>query len=225
MNIFVIHGEYKTKSYERLGMYINKAKERDWDIIKLGDNSNLSFSEALSSDTLFAKGKLMICEDTSLLTKTNLSWLKRNTARFEGNFVVYSDNKLSESLLKSLEPIKKIEEYKLPRTIFNFLDSFYPGNAQNSLVILHELASVEPAEFIFSLLGKHLRDMYWVMASPSDIPYPSWRVDKLERQANKFKGDEIKKLINDLALIDIDVKTSKANLTDSLDLLIVTKLE
>lgn len=206
-------------------MYIDKAKEHEWDIVKMGDNSNLSFSEALSSDTLFAKGKLIVCEDISLLTKTNLNWLKKNTDRFEGNFVVYSDNKLSESLIKSLEPVKKIEEYKLPKNIFYFLDSFYPGNAQDSLAILHELIDAEPIEFIFSLLGRHLRDLYWAKASPSNIPYASWRVEKLERQANKFKDEELKEMINDLAKIDIDVKTSKANLTDSLDLIIATKLE
>lgn len=206
-------------------MYIDKAKENEWDIVIMGDNSKLNFSEALSSDTLFAKGKLIVCEDIALLTKTNLNWLKKNTDRFEGNFVVYSDNKLSESMIKSLEPVKKIEEYKLPRNIFNFLDSFYPGNAETSLSILHELISAEAPEFIFFLLGRHLRDLYWAQVSPSNIPYVSWRVDKLERQAGKFKDDGIKEMINDLAKIDMDVKTSKANLTDSLDLIIATKLE
>jgi DNA polymerase III delta subunit len=225
MNLYIIHGEYKTKSYERLRMYIDKAKENQWDIVKIGENSNQSFSEALSSDTLFAKGKLIVCEDISLLTKTNLNWLKKNTARFEGNFVVYSDNKLSESMLKSLQPVKKIEEYKLPKNIFNFLDSFYPGNALTSLSILHELIEAEPIEFIFSLLGKHLRDLYWAKTSPSNIPYVSWRVDKLERQANKFDNQSLKEMINNIAQIDINVKTSKANLIDSLDLIIATKLE
>ena len=59
------------------------------------------------------------------------------------------------------------------------------------------------------------------MGSPN---YPDWRLNKLKSQSNKFSDKLLKEIINDLSNIDVKVKTSKANLKDSLDLLIVKKL-
>ena len=57
------------------------------------------------------------------------------------------------------------------------------------------------------------------------IPYPSWRVGKLKSQASKFTIEQLKYLIEKLSEIDIKVKTSKADLTNELDLLIIKQLE
>jgi DNA polymerase III delta subunit len=131
---------------------------------------------------------------------------------------------LGKTLLGSLPKGVKLEEFKLPRLIFDFLDSFYPGNSKRILKILHELVVKEPPEFIFALLAKHLRDLFWVTTN-NPLPYPPWRVSKLKAQAVKFKKEDLKTLIEELSEIDIKVKTSEAELTPSLDLLIVRQLQ
>ncbi len=60
---------------------------------------------------------------------------------------------------------------------------------------------------------------------PSTIPYPSWRVAKLEYQSKHFVKIDLVDLINTLSKLDIRTKTTKHNLTDSLDLLILTNLQ
>ena len=134
--------------------------------------------------------------------------------------------------MKQLPKIDKVEEFKLPKLIWSFLDSCFPGNAKNALLLLHEIIKNEPVEFVFSLLAKHLRDLYWVKVDsppgqrPSGpVAYPSWRVEKLKRQSHKFSEGSLEDLINSLAQADIKAKTSQGELIDLLDFIIATKLE
>jgi len=219
MDIFIIHGEYFLKSYDRLQQYLDKAKEKKWEIL------NVQGLALYIQNSLFEAKRLIVIRDSKLLKKQDFVWLKKQRDNSDDKLVIYNDGKISETFIKSLPPIKKIEEFKLPKSIFNFLDSFFPGNSTGCLNLLHQIIEYEPVEFVFSLLGKTLRDLYWVKISPSDIPYPSWRVDKLERQASRFSEELIKELITDFAEIDIKAKTSQGDLIDSLDLLIIQKLQ
>ena len=214
MDIFVIHGEYSVKSYERLQQYIDKAKKKNWEIVNIDEN----FSATIRAQDLFGGTRIYVLKNLKLLDKKLLP-------KLDGNLIVYSNDKLSDSAIKSLGTVKKIEEFKLPKSVFNFLDSFYPGNSENCIRLLHEIVDHEPIELVFWFLGKTLRDLYWVSVSPSDIPLPSWRVGKLENQASRFSDDLLKELIGDLAEIDIKAKTSQGELLDSLDLLILQKLQ
>ncbi len=113
----------------------------------------------------------------------------------------------------------------MPRNIFKFLESFYPGNSRGCLNLYYDVINGEPVEFLFSLLSKQVRDLYWVIVEPSTIPYPSWRVAKLEYQSKHFKKNDLVDLIKRLSKLDIRTKTTKQNLADSLDLLILTNLQ
>lgn len=214
MDIFIIHGEYSAKSYERLQQYLDKAKKKNWQVVPI----DKGFSEAVRTPDLFGQKKLFLVKDIKLVDKKLI-------AKIDGNLLLYRAGEFTPAQLKAIEPIKKIENFRLPKTIFNFLDTFYPGNSTNCLTLLHQIIDTEPIEFIFSLLGKTLRDLYWVKIDPGSINYAPWRVEKLKRQANKFSEAQLKDLIGDLADIDIKAKTSVCSLLDSLDLLIIQKLQ
>ncbi|MGD0523265.1 MAG: hypothetical protein ABSA43_01760 [Candidatus Microgenomates bacterium] len=214
MDIFIIHGEYSLKSYGRLQLYLDKAKNKNWEII----NIEKDFNQTIRTQSLFGRQNLYLLKNLKLIDNKTIS-------KLTGNLIIYSSDKISDTFIKSLPTAKKIEEFILPKSIFNFLDSFFPGNSAECLSLLHQIVEHEPIEFIFTLLGKTLRDLYWVKISPSDIPYPSWRVDKLERQAFRFSEGLLKEIISDLAEIDIKAKTSQGELLDSLDLLIIKKIK
>ena len=117
------------------------------------------------------------------------------------------------------------DEYKLPKLVWNFLNSFYPGNSINCLKLLHRVVINERIEFVFSLLVRQIRDIYWVKIDKGSIGYPSWRLKKLNTQGKNFSKNLLKEIIKDFSKIDIKVKTSNTNLLDSLDFVIATKLE
>lgn len=226
MNIIILHGDHVTKARERLLKFLSSATSRNWEIKHINlENKELSFSEQISGLSLFAKNSLFVLEDLGKVTKKDFNWLKKNSQDIEATLIIFHDGFISKKLLDDLPKFSKIEEFKLPRIIFTFLDAIYPGNSKKALTLLHELTKKEPVEFVFALLAKHLRDVYWAKVDAKTLPYPAWRVGKLSKLANSFSLQSLKYLINKLAVADIDAKTSKTDLLDSLDLILGTKLE
>ena len=223
MKIIILHGDYITKLYERLRKFIEVAKKRDWEILYYDSDSKESFSDLILSQSLFGKEKLVVVKGISILTPRDFKWLKQKSASFEGNVVIYNEGRLPIIKLSKFTKQAKIEEFKLPRLIFNFLDSFFPGNCANCLKILKKLITDENKEFVLALLGRHLKDLYLTKIS-ANLSYPSWRIGKLKRQASNFDLIKLKQIIFLLAEEDVKSKTSQSNLKDSLDFLIATKL-
>jgi DNA polymerase III delta subunit len=224
MNIIVLHGDDIVKSRVRLEKFIDTAKNRGWELVKIGGEKK-SLAETLSSQSLFEKERLFIIEDISTLGKTDLTWLAKKGKTLKANLVIYHAGVLSQTFLKALPTPDKLEEYKLPRIIFDFLNAFYPGNSKRALKLFHEVMATEPAEFVFALLGRHLHDLYLAKISPSSLSYPAWRVGRLTSQSAKFTQESLEDVISHLARIDIEAKTGGPLLSDSLDLAIITKLQ
>ncbi|KKQ97536.1 MAG: hypothetical protein UT24_C0012G0132 [Candidatus Woesebacteria bacterium GW2011_GWB1_39_12] len=231
MKIIILHGDNTLESYERLQKFIDNAQSRSWEITRIS-NASQNIPEALVSTSLFDKEKFVVIENANLINKTTANWLKKNGSELNLTLIIYNQGILSQTFLKQLPKIDKVEEFKLPKLIWSFLDSCFPGNAKNALLLLHEIIKNEPVEFVFSLLAKHLRDLYWVKVDsppgqrPSGpVAYPSWRVEKLKRQSHKFSEGSLEDLINSLAQADIKAKTSQGELIDLLDFIIATKLE
>ena len=222
MKIVVIHGENTNDSLKRLIYIESVAKRKNWQIVKIDEDTNLK--ETLISPSLFKEEKLFILENPKKINKKDILWLSKNIENLKGNILVFEKGNISTTFLKNLGKNIKIEEYRLQNTIFKFLESFYPSS-KTCINYLHQVIEKEPIEFVFLLLARHLKDLYLVKIEPSSIPYASWRVKKLEFQASRFTLNKLEKIIRLLAEIDVKVKTSKATLIDSLDLLIARELE
>ena len=221
MKIIILHGDYVSASYARLSKFIEVAKSRGWQIRFLGADV---IEEGLANVSLFGGENFYVFRD---FTKLGKNFFKKNAKRLKeapGNLVIYHEDFISKDLLYSLPKEAKIEEFKLPASIFSFLDSFYPGNSKRTLTLLREVLKKEPPEFVFALLARHVRDLFWAKSAGS-MPYPSWRIQKLKNQAGKFTKEELEDIIKSLSETDIKVKTSQAELISSLDLLTITLLK
>ena len=225
MKVILLHGDHSLDSYHRLQKLIQVAKERGWEIIKIGSKDNLSLPEKFTTSNLFQGERLFVVENLTKIKKAHLEWFKKNVKRLSGTTIIYHTNTITGGLLKLIPKASKTEEYKLPKLIFKFLESFWPGNSTNSIRLLHEVIKDESPEFVFNLLSRHLRDLYWVALDKDSMSYPGWRISKLTHQAKRFEEGKIAELINTLAETDIKVKTSKASIIDSLDFIIASELE
>lgn len=223
MKIIILHGDYITKLYARLEKFKEIVKKRGWEILYYDRQITDKLSDLILSQSLFGREKLIIINGFNSLTERDLKWLKQKSKALEGNVVIYNEGQLPITKLSKFTKQDKIEEFKLPRLIFNFLDSFFPGNCANCLKILKKLITDENKEFVLALLGRHLKDLYLTKIS-ANLSYPSWRIDKLKRQASNFDLIKLKQIIFLLAEEDVKSKTSQSNLKDSLDFLIATKL-
>lgn len=224
MKIIVLQGDNTLASYERLQKFIDIAQSRSWIVQKVVDSSQ-NLGEAIVLDTLFQEKRLVIIEDFRLIGKRELKLLKAKSKDLDITLIIYHHGTLTKTFLKSLPEVDKIEEYKLPKLIWSFLDSFYPRNSKTILHLLHEIIKKDPIEFVFALLARHLRDIYWARIDSQSMPYPSWRVGKLKRQAYRFTYNGLTDLISSLAKADIKSKTSQSELIDELDFIIASKLE
>ncbi|OGM12169.1 hypothetical protein A2W13_00755 [Candidatus Woesebacteria bacterium RBG_16_36_11] len=222
MKIVVIQGENTNDSFKRLIHIETVAKQKNWQITKINEESLLK--EILISPSLFKTESLYIMENPKKLKKGDILWLAKNAENLKGNMIIFEKGILSISFLKYFGKNIKVEEYKLQNNIFKFLESFYPSS-KTCINYLHQVIENEPIEFIFLLLSGHLKNLYLVKCEPSAIPFASWRVKKLEYQAEKFTLNKLKRIIKLMAEIDIKAKTSKSSLIDSLDLLIASELE
>ncbi len=224
MKLIVLHGDNLEKISNRLLVFIGEAKKRGWDIKRISD-ANESLAAQMTKESLFGETSLYIWEKYSKLNKKDISWLKNKTQELDATLVIYNEGLIHATSLKSLPDPKNIEEYKLPKLIWKFLDSFYPGNSREVMELLHELDKNEEIIFVFALLARHIRDLIWVKKSPDTLDYASWRLSKLKNQSNKYNNGMLNELLNDFAKADVASKTSKNNLLDSLDFIIATRLE
>ena len=205
MKIIVLHGDYTKKLYERLNKFIEAAKKRGWDITN---------DEISQTPSLFNKESLTIIRKYNLINKKDLP----NIVKIPGTVIIYNEGNIPQLFLKELPKDTKIEEFKLPKIIWNFLDNI-------SVKYMHEVIKNDPVEFVFSVLSKRFRDLYWIKVNEESLPYQAWQIGKLKRQSQQYSQDTLKEIVNNLAEIDIKVKTSKADLVSELDLMLISKLK
>ena len=219
MGIIVIHGDNISKSFERLSYYIKSAKGNKLDIRKISPPDNLS--EALTAVSLFGNDSLIVIKHTN---KKELKWLKENLNGIDNDLILYEPSQLTRTILNFF-PKAKIEEFKLPKLIWKFLDEFYPRNAKNTLKLLHTIIENEAVEPIIGLINWRLLDILTFIKNPEKIPYDPWRIKKLENQSNKFTQVKVNKILEKLAKADYESKIGKADIITSLDLIIASELE
>jgi hypothetical protein len=212
MKIIVLEGDNSIQSYERLRKFIDEAKKRSWEIL---------YDQFPDTSSLFGRDRLTVYKDYRLFSKTDVSRL----SKFDGTLVIFHEGSLPQTFLKSLPKDTKIEDFKLPVLVWNFLDSIAPGNSERLVKTFHQVIEKEPVEFIFTMIARRLKELYWVTTDPDSIGYPSWRLSKLKSQALKYKEGQLKDLIDKLARIDYEAKTGASDLTSELDLILLTKLQ
>lgn len=223
MKLLILHGDDQIKLYARFQKFIETAKSRSWEIAYLDDA--LSIKESLLASSLFGAQRFFVLRDIKRLGKSEIEWLKKHSSEIGGNLVIYHEGYIPVGITKGITENVKIEEFKLPKIIFSLMDMIRPGNSVQIIKTLHKIIETEPVEFVFILIAKHMRDLFWAKTDLNSMPYPSWRSSKLKNQSDSFTLKRLQQFIDSLSNIDIQVKTSKANLLSSLDLLIVKSLE
>lgn len=206
MKIIVLHGDNCEKSYHRLTKFIEAAKNRGWEIV---------YDDISLTPSLFGLEKLIIIGNLQILGKKEIDAI----SKVPGTLVIYKEGNIPQVFLKTLPKDTRIEKFELPKLIWNFLDN-------PSIKLLHKVIDKNnPIEFVFTLLCRRFRDLYWIKTDPKSLNRQSWQIFKLKRQSEKYALDTLKLIINKMAEIDEEVKTGEAKLLPALDLLFATKLK
>lgn len=102
--------------------------------------------------------------------------------------------------------------FKLPQTLFVFLDSLKPGNGKQLITLFHQTLETTDAEMVFFMLVRQFR-LLLALSEPSNEQIDElkrlapWQRTKLEQQAKSFGKEELRAIYHRLFGIETRQKT------------------
>ncbi len=218
--ITIIHGEDIVLSRNR---FLQEKLETD----VILDGKNLTPDKLLESfhGGLFGSSKNIYIE--------NLLSIKKNVPDFDqiaklidtrskdSNILIWENSELAKNNLFIFKGVKA-EVFKLPQSLFAFLDGLRPSNKQN-VALFHDALKNSNSEMIFYMLIRQFRLLTALSEdSKSQIDevkrLQPWQKDKLGRQIKYFSVEQLKTAYNKLFEIDLKVKVGEiTNLTTAID--------
>ncbi len=223
MKILIIHGEDTESSFARYSEILDNARKTNWEIVVVNESPQGLATQA-RSQSLFTKKRLFVIYGFATLNKDDKTFLNKTSSDLSEYLVIYQPGLISKTGLGGLPKNIKVEERKLSKFVWIFLDSILPGNAKKAIEFYHKAAMQNSPEMLLAMLARHLVSLYLVKTPTNDLNLPSWRLTKLKGQAGGFSDQELADMIASLTNIDILVKTSQGELADLLDIFLATKL-
>lgn len=227
--ITIFHGEDIVKSRE--GFLEEKQKHPDalyFDGKKL---TNTDITQALEGNELFSTSKTVFIDEffskrkQSKETDEIIDVISKN----HDVHVFFWESKGLGA--KELHRSKQatLKQFRLPQTIFAFLDSIKPRNGKTSVQLFHRTLSDEDEQFVFFMLIKHIRlllalfEKHTTASIEEIMKMAPWQKNKLEKQAKNFSIEQLITVYNKLFHVDLGQKTGtlSSSLTQAIDFLLI----
>jgi DNA polymerase III delta subunit len=219
----IIHGSDTALSRK----YFMDEKQKANDAVVLDAESvNITdLTQLFDGGGLFGETKYLFIEQ--LLTKRKksadlpeiLSYLEKNAQ--EHTIIVWEGKELDRSSLMLLKTAT-VRVFKLPQSLFQFLDMLAPGNGKILIKLFRETVKDSETEMVFFMIVRQVRLLLALCEQTKfrhsglskmtgDIDelkrMAPWQKSKLEKQANLFKPDQLLTLYNKLFQIELGQKT------------------
>ncbi len=173
--------------------------------------SLLDFSQTVSGMGLFKDTKKIFIEN--LFSKKVKSFIEVidliNESSKSLEFYIWNDSEVSvkqASVVKNL----KVENFKLPKNLWTFLDNIRPGNP-TSISLFHKVLEEADENVIFSMIVRQFRLLLSVYSNIRAIDEAKrmapWQRGKLQRQAQSFSEESLLTTYKKLFEIDQKHKT------------------
>lgn len=233
--ITIIHGDNVAQSRT---YYIQEREKQQDKVILEGSSLTLTdFLQATTGNGLFGDQQTIFIED--LLSKRKASKemdeLVAAIAATDTPLFLWESKELSAKQLK-LFGSATIKVFKIPATVFAFLDSLSPQNKTQSIKLFHQLLETEDANFALFMLQRQVRILLSLSdTTPPVIPAKAgiqgnnikdpgsksgmtslisevkrlapWQKGKLEKQAKTFSLQQLLRLHEQLFQLDLAQKT------------------
>lgn len=192
------------------------------------ENINLvELNQSISGAGLFQSSKKILIDN--LFTKKGAKNQKEiielaNNAN-NVDIYIYADKEIALKDFKIKDLDAKL--FKIPQTLWSFLDGIRPNNPQN-VFEFHKTIEGNEVEIIFSMIVRQFRLLLATSTTTkTNITefkrLAPWQKSKLISQASFFSEKSLKNILKKLYLIDKSTKTGKANLNleQNIDILLV----
>jgi len=211
--ITLLHGNYIEASRNEL----NNLKGNDPDIeIRILNGATLnetSLVQALEANPIIAKKKTIIIENLfSQAAKKSPKNFEKFLARLcpaahDCQIILWENREITAAALKNLGKEVRIQLFKLPVKIFQFLDNLKPDNSAYLLDTLRMVLTTEPAEVVLALLVRRIRQLMMLLDQISLKDLSSWQLSRLTNQAKYFTLEKLKLAEKKLLKAEYNFKT------------------
>lgn len=227
MDSHLLHGENHPESRKRLTELVNVAQSQAWEIIRVDGQKGekLDLNVLSRSQSMLGMGQFVVVENYFTHNKKGLQEVKE---LFKGltnvSFVFWEQKTIAPQTVKALEKYLKVTEYKIPKVLFNFLNSFTPGNAKNALMILQKAKSENSPDMLLVMLSRQIRLLYCLSTDPEGLRMADWQKRNLQTQLKGFTAERLLTLHHEILVLDRKNKKSQLpeDLASSLDLLVAS---
>lgn len=154
-------------------------------------------TQALQSSGLFGPSRPVLINHLP-----SLEMLKIISAHADSQVYLWHHKSLSKTALKPLGSKVKITEFKLPPSIFAFLDN--PG-----LKTLHSAVKTNPIELIFYLFSRRVSQLIQIKDNPDSVKTSPWQKQKLLTQARAWTMGRLLLFHHQLLKLDFAQKTGQ----------------
>ncbi len=207
--INIILGDDNTASRKKFLQLKDEYRKKNYEIISL-DSSSLSQMDLWLSQSigLFASEKVFFGENL-LSKKESRDLLKKyDTERSDIDIYIWEET-LEDRVAKYIFKNAILSVSKFPHTIFKLLDSIYPSNKHESLILLDILSKSINEHMILVMIQRRIREMIVIKAGLSTgKKLAHWQITRLKTQAEKWSEKKILSLYEALYRVEVLSKTS-----------------
>lgn len=227
--ITVIHGDDIASSR----IFFQRVKEKTPDRRTIAGSSvdMTQLAQLFDSENLFASSQTIFIEE--LLTKKKqsgdfealLAFLNKHS--YDNTIYLWEGKEVAKTILNKLKNVAS-HPYKLPQSLFQFLDSISPKNKQQALQLFHKTIVTAEQEVVFFMLIRHVRLMLALCDKEAQIDevkrMASWQKSKIKKQAATFSKTGLGNALQQLHKIDYDHKTGATpmSLSASIDIFLMS---
>lgn len=213
--IYILHGNNVDAAYKGLEAIIDSHK--DWERFYAADSITLNLQ--LYTDDLMSAKKIIIIENFTSIK--NLKVENYTRIPQDKMLIMWEKKELSAHQVSKLSKFAKVENFKLPSTLFHFLDSI-AKNPQTSITFLNKL-QIENT----SALTWHLANRFYLLclaklnldekhaAKIIGRNIAEWQWQKLKDQSASFSLTKLKQLLSASLKIETLIKTGKTDLPET----------
>ena len=176
--------------------------------------------QAVEGSGLFSEGKHIFIEE--LLSKrkagkelnTIIECLISNEK--ENEIVLWESKDVTTAQLRHFKnPI--IKQFKVTKTIFQFVDSLKPHNAKNMMSLFHKTIEAEDVEYVFFMIVRQVRLLLALSNEGSEQideikRMAPWQKSKLQKQSKLFTIDGLLSFYQKLFGVEYGIKTGNLSL-------------
>lgn len=226
--ILLIHGDDIERSRKELMDVRLEQKGKEIRTLNGKSCDKTLFIQAIESASLYDSQQVILIENL-LATLGKKEKILQEYLQILPNLdptrtvIFWEEKEVSQTVVRSLGQSADIRLYKIPVSLFQFLDALRPADAVHILSIYRQSTRTHSSEIIFSLFGRRIRQLIMVMHGLVPEGLAGWQTTRLTRQARLFTMKQLTAMYTRCIDSEYSIKTGATpyNLSAHLEQIIV----